>query len=110
MEVVFVPTNFVCTHCSVTDSCDCIMAQGKTVRTHSSYFINLVAEPMEPIHAELLRLATELEAVKGQVQTECNTLRGLFARTTTAMSGSGSQHDRRLNHRESWKTLTTAVR
>ena len=44
------------------------MAQVKTVRTHSSYFTNLVAEPMEPIHAELLRLATELEAVKGQVQ------------------------------------------
>ena len=76
------------------------MAQVKTVRTHSSYFINLVAEPMEPIHAELLRLATELEAVKGQVQTECNALRDLFARTTTAMSSSGSQHDRRLNHRE----------
>ena len=29
---------------------------------------------MEPIHAELLRLATELEAVRGQVQTECNAL------------------------------------
>ena len=32
---------------------------------------------MEPIHAELFRLATELEAVKGQVQTECNALRDL---------------------------------
>ena len=53
------------------------MAQVKTVRTHSSYSINLVAEPMEPIHAELFRLATELEAVKGQVQTECNALRDL---------------------------------
>ena len=69
----------------VTDSCDCIMAQVKTLRTHSSYHINLVAEPMEPIHAELFRLATELEAVKRQVQTECNALRDLFARTTTAM-------------------------
>ena len=55
---------------------------------------------MEPIHAELLRLATELEAVKGQVQTECNAVRNLFARTTTAMSSSVPQHDRRLNHRE----------
>ena len=33
-----------------------------------------------------------------QVQTECNALRDLFARTTTAMTG--SQHDRRLKHRE----------
>ena len=72
----------------------------KTARTRSSYFINLVAELMEPIHAEVVRLATELEAVRGQVQTECNALRGLFARTTTVMSSSGSQHDRRLNHRE----------
>ena len=60
---------------------------------------------MEPIHAELLRLATELEAVKGQVQTECNSLRDLFARTTTALSSSGSQHDRRLNHREAGRHL-----
>ena len=60
---------------------------------------------MEPIHAELLSLATELEAVKGQVQTECNALRDLFARTTTAMSSSGSQHDRRLNHREAGRHL-----
>ena len=48
---------------------------------------------MEPIHAELLRLATELEAVKGQVQTECIALRDLFGRTTTALSSSSSQHD-----------------
>ena len=60
---------------------------------------------MEPIHAELLRLATELEAVRGQVQTECNALRDLFARTTAALSSSGSQHDRRLNHREAGKHL-----
>ena len=64
------------------------MAQVKTVRTHLSYFIKLVAESMEPIHAELFRLATELEA-----------------RTTTAMSSSGSQHDRRLNHREAGRHL-----
>ena len=38
------------------------------------------------IHAELARLATELEAVRGQVQTECNALRDLFARKTAAMS------------------------
>ena len=42
---------------------------------------------MEPIHAELLRLATELEAVKSQV------------------SSSGSQHDGRLNHREAGRHL-----
>ena len=58
---------------------------------------------MEPIHAELVRLATELEAVRGQVQTECNALRDLFARTTAAISG--SQHDRRLNHREAERHL-----
>ena len=60
---------------------------------------------MEAVHAELVRLATELEAVKGQVQTECNALRDLFARTTTAMSSSGPQHDRRLNHREAGRHL-----
>ena len=58
---------------------------------------------MEQVHAELLRLATELEAVRGQVQTECNAVRDLFARTTAAMSG--SQHDRRLNHREAERHL-----
>ena len=60
---------------------------------------------MEPIHAELLRLARELEAVKGQVQTECNALRDLFARTSTAMPSSGSQHDWRLNHGEAGRHL-----
>ena len=48
---------------------------------------------MEPIQAELLRLATELEALKGQVQTECNALRDLFAWTATAMSSSVPQHN-----------------
>ena len=43
--------------------------------------------------------------MRGQVQTECNALPGLFARTTTAMSSSGSQHDRRLNHREAERYL-----
>ena len=65
------------------------------MRIHSPCFINLAAEPVEPIHAELLRLATELEAAKGQAQTECNALRDLFARTTAALSSSGSQHGRR---------------
>ena len=60
-----------------------------------SYFIKLVAEPMEPIHVELLHLVTEQEAVRGQVQTECNAFRDLFVRNTTAMSCSNSQHDRR---------------
>ena len=60
---------------------------------------------MEPIHAELLRLATELEAVKCQVQTECNALRDFFARTTTALSSSVPHHDRRLNHREAGRHL-----
>ena len=54
---------------------------------------------------ELVRLATELEAVKGRVQTECNALRDLFARTTSAMSSSGPQHDRRLNHKKAGRHL-----
>ena len=41
--------------------------KSKTVFIHSPYSINLVAEPMEQVHAELVRLATELEAVRGQV-------------------------------------------
>ena len=60
---------------------------------------------MEAVHAELVRLATELEAVKGQVQTECNALRDLFARTSIAMSSSVPQHDRRLNHSEAGRHL-----
>ena len=73
----------------VTDSSDRFTAQEQTVRIRSSYFIDSVAEPMEPIHAELFRLATELEVVGGQVQTECNALRDFFARTTAALSSSG---------------------
>ena len=60
---------------------------------------------MEAVHAELVCLATEMEAVKGQVQTECNALPDLFARTTTARSSSVPQHDRRLNHREAGRHL-----
>ena len=90
----------------MTDSHVCFMAQVKnSAHTHLSYFINLAAELMEVVHAELVRLATELEAVKGQVQTECNALREFFARTTTAMPSSGPQHDRRLNPREAWRHL-----
>ena len=44
----------------------------RTNQRASIHHISLVAEPMEPIHAELLRLATELEAVKVQEQTECS--------------------------------------
>ena len=65
---------------------------------------------MEPIHAELLRLATELEAVRGQVQTECNALRDLFARTTTALSSSGPSARPETEPPGSWETLATAVR
>ena len=57
---------------------------------------------MEQIHAELVRLATELQAVRGQVQTEeCNALRDLFARAAAA----SSQENRRLNHREAERHL-----
>ena len=49
-------------------------------------FINLVANLMEQVLAELVRLATELESVRGQVQTECNALRDLF-RTKHSDSG-----------------------
>ena len=72
--------------------------KNKTVRIHSPYFINLV-EHVEAVQAELVRLVTELEAGERSRQTECNALRDLFARTTAAMSSSGPQHDRRLNHR-----------
>ena len=57
------------------------------------------------IHAELVDLDTELEAEKGSMQTECNALRDLLARTTTAMSSSVPQHDRRLNNREAGRHL-----
>ena len=43
--------------------------------------------------------------MRGQVQTECNALRDFFARTTRALSSSGSQNDRRLNHREAGRRL-----
>ena len=57
----------------------------------------------EQVHAELFRLATEVELVRGQTQTECNALRDSFARTTAAMGS--SQHDRRLNHKEADRNL-----
>ena len=56
---------------------------------------------MEQVHAELVRLAIELESVKGQVHIECDALRDLFARTT----GTVAQHDRRLNHKEAERHL-----
>ena len=58
---------------------------------------------------ELVRLATELKAVEGEVQTECNELRDLFARTTAAVSGSGLQHDR-TEPQGGWETFAAAVR
>ena len=42
--------------------------------------------------------------MRGQVQTECNAIRDLFAPTTAAMES--SQHDRRLNHKEVERHLT----
>ena len=96
----------------VSPHCGCLcahsvdrMTDSRSRRIHPPHFINLVVEPMEAIHAELVRLAAELEAVKGQVQTECNALRDPFARTTTAMSSSVPQHHRRLNHREAGRHL-----
>ena len=44
------------------------------------YVINLVAELMEPIHAELVRLANDVDTVRGQVHTEYNGHRDLIAR------------------------------
>ena len=58
---------------------------------------------MAQVHAELHRLATEPESVKGQVQTLCNALRDPFVRTTVVMGS--SQHDRRLNHKEAERHL-----
>ena len=102
----------LCAHSQhhVTDSSDRFMAKEKTARIHSPIFIDLVAEPMEPIHAELLRLATELEAVKGQVQTECNASRDLFGRTTTALTCTGSLTRPETEPQGSWETLATAIR
>ena len=62
---------------------------------------------MEQVHTEIVRLATELESVKCQVQTKCNALRDLFARTTATMAG--SQHDGRLNHEEAERHLPQQV-
>ena len=84
-------------------------SRNKTAHIHPSYVVNLVAEHVVAVHVELVRLPTELEAVKGQVQTECNALRDLFARTTTAVSGSGTQQDRRLNHREAGRHLPQQI-
>ena len=57
---------------------------------------------MEQIHAELVRLASELDTVRGQVQTECCGLRDLFTRATAAAR---SQQDGRLNHWEAKRHL-----
>ena len=83
---------------------------GSRNKQRTSIHHNLVAEPVEAIHAEFVRLATELEAVKGQEQTECKALRDLFARTTTAMSSSVSSARQEAEPQGSWEALTTAIR
>ena len=90
----------------VTVSSDRLMAQEQKPSAFIHHIsINLVAEPMEPIHAEILRLVAELEAVQDQVHTECSALRDFFARTTAAMSSSVPQHDWRLHHKEAGRHL-----
>ena len=80
-------------------------SRNKTSHIDPFNLVNLEAELMEAVHMELVRLATELEVVKGPVQPECNAPRDLFARTTTAMSSSVRQHDRGLDHREAGRHL-----
>ena len=53
-------------------------------------FNNLAAESMEQVVAKLLRFATELKLVRGQVQTECNALPDPFERTRSANETQGS--------------------
>ena len=59
---------------------------------------------MEAVHAELLRLATELEPVKGQVQTKCNCEISLHGPQRPCRV-QGPQHNRRLNHTEARRHL-----
>ena len=56
-----------------------------------------------------MRLASELEAVRGQVQTECNASRDLFARTTTALTCAGSLARPETEPQGSWETLAAAI-
>ena len=63
-------------HCTHSDDSLFIGSGLDTRVTFTPYFTNLVAEPMKQVHAELFRLAAELESVRGQVQTECNAIRG----------------------------------
>ena len=72
--------------------------KNKTARIHSPYFTNLVAEPMEPIHAELLRLATA-------GSSEMSSANRVQRVTRPLCTSSGPQHDRRLNHREAGRHL-----
>ena len=62
---------------------------------------------MEAVHAELVRLATELEVVKSQVQTECNALRDLFA---NCLSDDEPTVQSLSESPRSWKTPPAAIR
>ena len=84
----------------MTDSSDRFMAQEQN-SAHSSTIFHQLGSGAHGADQCLL------ESVKGQVQTECNALRDLFARTTTALSSSGPQHYRRLNHREAGRHTHT---
>ena len=92
----------------MTDSRTRVMAQETKQRTSIHLILSkLVAELMEAVLVELVRLATELEAVKGQVENrvQCAARSLCTSHYGTAISGSGSQHDRRLNHREAGRHL-----
>ena len=103
VPVVSASSQFFCSFLSVTDiTTHHPWLKSKQATIHIPYFTYLVAELMEQVHAGLVRLAMELESVRGQVQTECNALRDLFARTATM---EGSQHDRRLHHKEADRHL-----
>ena len=100
---------------SVLCTCDSSMRpiswlKSKTAFIRSPYFINLAAEPMEQIHSELVCVATELEAVRGQVQTECNALRESLC--TDHYSHVKFRFTARpaIEPQRSWKALPTAIR
>ena len=84
----------------VTDSCDCI----ETVGTHPSYFINLVAEQMEAVQAELVR-SGERSSANGVQRTSrslCTDHYGHVECRPTARSETETQGG--------WETLAATVR
>ena len=89
----------LCAHSQhhVTDLSDRFRLKNKNARIHSPFFINLVAEPMEPIHAELLRLAK----CKPSATRYETSLHGPLQPCQVQVF----EHDRRLNHREAWRHL-----